>query len=173
MRAVITGGQGDIARELAKQLEAAGWNVDAYSREELDVTEDVVIHDGREPVDALVNCAGVALWKTGAAAAGIQFDVNALGAMRVTDALIPYMVSGGRVVMVTSEIASAPTIPLAAAGYAMSKAALGVLARAYATTYPHLVVRTVCPGSVRTKMNESGQLSPEDGARKIVEACLP
>lgn len=171
MRALITGGEGDLAREVAAQLAALGWTIDARGREQLDVTREVDA-SGIEPPDALIHCAGIASWNTGWLAARSQYDVNTLGIMRVTDALVPLMAKGAHIVMVSSELASAPSLPLAAAGYAMSKAAVNVLARAYATTYPHLVVRAVPLRGVRTRMNPGGELSVADGAAAVVSAVL-
>lgn len=179
VRALITGGAGDIAREVAGQLKALGWEVIAPRREVLDVTMDMDVADMRrllverdQPLHALVNCAGVASWGTGVADATTCLNVNTLGAMRVTGALLPLLARGARVVMVTSELADRARLPLAAAAYAMSKAALNVLARAYATEHTHLVVRAVCPGHVRTKMNPAGTITPEEGAAKIVRAVV-
>jgi NAD(P)-dependent dehydrogenase (short-subunit alcohol dehydrogenase family) len=167
MRALIVGGNGDIARAVAGQLRERGWEVDAPGRGDIDVREDVPAQWVGAHYDAVVYCAGIARWTTRERDMLEQFDVNAVGAFRVTRA-----VRAARYIYVTSELAEATSLPLAAAGYAMSKAALNVLARAFATERPGVIFRALCPGKVRTKMNPSGNLNVDEGASRIVQAVI-
>jgi len=61
MKALISGGNGDIAQALKKQLEKLGWEVDAPSSAELDVTDiynvDAMLCNHK--YDLIVNNAGI------------------------------------------------------------------------------------------------------------------
>lgn len=112
--AVVTGANRGIGAEIARQLAEQGVHVLATSREPRDgfVTLDVTRAEhaaslaqrlaGEGGLDILVNNAGTSLDGLDADVARRTLDVNLLGAMRVTDALLPGMRAGGRVVMVSS-----------------------------------------------------------------------
>ena len=55
MRIVVTGAKGQLGTELTKQATEAGFEVWAYSSQELDLTQD--LHLDLTGVDALINCA--------------------------------------------------------------------------------------------------------------------
>lgn len=60
MKALITGGKGNIAQAIKLELLKNGFRVDTPSHQELDVTDidDVIEYMKRNQVDVLVNCAG-------------------------------------------------------------------------------------------------------------------
>ena len=114
-RALVTGANRGIGRSIAEGLVAAGYEVIAASRREpptpvgtwrkLDVTsaDDIAATaDAVEALDVLVNNAGVALDGFDEQVARRTLDVNVLGALNLTDALLPRMAEGGRVIMVSS-----------------------------------------------------------------------
>lgn len=119
--AVISGANRGIGKEIARKLVAAGLDVVIGCRDEaegraaaaelgarahqLDVTSRGSIGalaEDLEQVDVLVNNAGIALTGFDATIARRTIEVNFLGAMHLTDTLLPKMREGGRVVMVSS-----------------------------------------------------------------------
>jgi NAD(P)-dependent dehydrogenase (short-subunit alcohol dehydrogenase family) len=110
--ALVTGANRGIGLEIARQLAAAGVHVLAAAREPgaaeilLDVTRKE--HIGaltdrlKDGLDILVNNADTALDGFNVDVAERTLDVNFFGAMNLTDALLPILRKGARVVMVSS-----------------------------------------------------------------------
>ena len=151
----------------------------------LDVTDQAsvdraVAHAGS--VDILVNNAGVQLdWGEAPSTIGLDrvrqtLDVNLLGAWRMAQALLPGMVGRGwgRVVNVSSGAASFAFGPAAQCpAYSASKTALNALTVMLAkeTEGTGVLVNSVNPGLVRTRMRPDAPQSPEDAARRIADAA--
>jgi NAD(P)-dependent dehydrogenase (short-subunit alcohol dehydrogenase family) len=131
MRTVlVTGGNRGLGLETCRQLGQRGFRVLLASRSDdgeaaartlaggdrlpiewrqLDVTDDRSVGAlasafaaERLHLDVLVNNAGVALNGFNADIARRTLDVNFFGALRVTDALLPFLPEGGHIVMVSS-----------------------------------------------------------------------
>jgi carbonyl reductase 1 len=112
--AVVTGASKGIGRQIAIELLSRGMRVIAASRDmsdpvegaepfALDVTNDAQIEAlAKHEVDVLVNNAGISMRGFDANVARKTLDVNFYGALRVTEALLPKMRAGGRIVMVSS-----------------------------------------------------------------------
>jgi NAD(P)-dependent dehydrogenase (short-subunit alcohol dehydrogenase family) len=111
--AVVTGANRGIGQEVALQLGKHGLSVVKTSREpaeghaKLDVTraEDIAALArslDASGLDVLVNNAGATFNGFDAGVAERTLAVNLFGAMHVTDALLPAMRAGGRIVMVSS-----------------------------------------------------------------------
>ncbi len=119
--AVVSGANRGIGKAIAQKLAHAGLDVVATSRDEtegrevaqaigarwhtLDVTERGSIGalaQDLERIDILINNAGIAMKGFDANVARHTIEVNFLGAMHLTDTLLPKMRSNGRIVMISS-----------------------------------------------------------------------
>lgn len=175
---IITGANRGIGLELCRQCHARGDDVVAICRSTsdelsalgvrvetgIDVSDDGVVSVLRErlsgePVDMLVNNAGVlrrqSLPELDWDSMRLQFEVNSLGPLRVTAALLPNLHEGSKVGIVTSRMGSiADNTSGGSYGYRMSKAAVNIagvsLARDLAPR--GIAVALLHPGWVKTNM---------------------
>ncbi|WP_373046823.1 SDR family oxidoreductase [Vulgatibacter sp.] len=193
-RALVTGANRGIGLEMTRQLVAAGWEVIAACRtrsidldalevqvEELDVADDESVRRLGERLqgvhlDLLVNNAGI-LDRDGLDPLDLesirrQFEVNALGPLKVTAALLGNLGEGSRIVLVTSRMGSiADNTSGGYYGYRMSKAALNAAGVSLARDLEAkgIAVLLVHPGFVKTEMTGGrGTVEPGDAARGIL-----
>jgi len=160
------------AKELQALAGASGGKVHVH---QVDVTNDAQVQAlaaalGDAPVDVLVNNAGVAgQWRGSladfdAAEAMRSFDTNALGAIRMTRALIGNLrAARGKVVNMTSLMGSiADNGSGRAYAYRMSKAALNMATRNIAHEVKGFggIAVALHPGWVKTEMGGEG--APEE-----------
>ena len=193
---LVTGSNRGIGLELCRQVYARGDEVVAACRTsslELDaigcrVVDAIDVADagvgrrlvdalGDSGVDVLVNNAGILHSETldtlDLDAARVQFEVNTLGALRVTTALLPRLQPGSKIAFVSSRAGSIGDGPSGGTyGYRMSKAALNMaaanLAREIAPRGIYVVV--LHPGFVRTDMTGgSGTVHPSAAAAGLIE----
>ena len=161
--ALVTGGNRGLGLEVCRQLGARGYQVLLTSRHladgeaaaarlrdeglaveslRLDVASAASMNElagrldaERRSLDALVNNAGVSLRGFGAEVAEGTLATNYFGAGAVTDALLPLMTSGARVVMVSSGMGELAVIaePLRSRFLdpALDRGALNALMRAF------------------------------------------
>ncbi len=159
--AVITGGEGDLARSVRACLEAAEWTVLAPGKDELDVTSSASVEAFFKPLKALhllVNNAGVIDDTLCLSMTGEQFDhvraVNLDGAFRCTRAALRLMVKQreGHIMNIGSFAALNGTP--GQSHYAAAKAGLIALTKSTALEYGARNVRCNCvlPGFLETKM---------------------
>ncbi|HEX7600324.1 MAG TPA: SDR family oxidoreductase [Polyangiaceae bacterium] len=175
------------AREPAKSPELAGLAKASGGRVRVhacDVTDDVSVRAfaksiGQVPVDVVLNNAGVmgemqAFDALDLADVAHTFDVNALGPIRVTRALLPQLMLGKtrRVAHVTSGMGSIGDNGSGGAyGYRMSKAALNMMNKSLSVDYADRGFTCVVlnPGWVQTDMGGRGAPTPvEESVAKML-----
>lgn len=139
---------------------------------------------GTTKIDVLINNAGIlqneALGSIEYDSVESQFRTNALGPLRVTEALLPNLPSGSKVVMITSRMGSiADNTSGGRYGYRMSKAALNIAAVSLARDLEvqNIAVGIVHPGLVGTDMIQGqGNMTPDEAAvligARIEALCL-
>jgi NAD(P)-dependent dehydrogenase (short-subunit alcohol dehydrogenase family) len=150
---LVTGANRGIGYEYCRQLQARGDSAIAVCRtatEELkalgvrveqgiDITSDASVADlrdrlGKTEIDVLINNAGiikrVTLENLDFDSIREQFEVNALGGLRVTHTLLPRLKAGAKVVFMTSRMGSlGDNTSGSSYGYRMSKAALSMVGK--------------------------------------------
>ncbi len=191
--ALITGGEGGLAKALRLHLEAEGWEVHAPGKAVLDVTCGTSVTAAfaeLDRLDLIINNAGVIEDDLMLKMTETQWDhvmkVNLDGAFRCTRAALKLMVKqrAGHIINIGSM--SALNGPAGQAAYAAAKAGLIGLTRSTALEYGGRNVRCNCvlPGFLETKMTRAvlakdragvlerhalGRLNtPEEAARFIV-----
>jgi len=192
---LVTGANRGIGLELTKQLAARGDTVLAACRRSspeldslgVDVISDVDVASddsgiglakivGKRAIDLLVLNAGIlegdSLGHLDFASMRRQFEINSLGPLRVTDALLANLRRGAKIAIITSRMGSiADDTSGGSYGYRMSKAAVNAAGKALAVDLRDrgVAVAILHPGFVRTGMTGgAGQLSASDSARNLI-----
>jgi NAD(P)-dependent dehydrogenase (short-subunit alcohol dehydrogenase family) len=204
---LITGANRGIGLEMARQFDDQGYTVIGTARkpdeatelkalkvrvEQLDVTDSASVKALAESlqgvsIDLLVNNAGISGHTANSFATtnfdeiATTFDVNSLGPMRVTQALLPNLEAGkGRtVVQITSVMGSIEQNRGGYYGYRASKAALNMFNKSLAAELGKqgFVCVAIHPGWVKTRMGGAGApVEPEDsvaGIRAVIAGLGP
>ena len=195
---LITGANRGIGLELARQLHQRGDRVVATCRdpqsaedlrgigvrvESLDVTDPASVEALAgaidHPLDVLINNAGIGVRGAGIGEFDYQrfhrfFDVNTLGALRVTEALLPRLREGNRrlVANLTSRMGSiADNTSGGSYEYRATKAALNMVTRSLSIDLAgeDFVCMVLHPGWVQTDMGgPAAPLSVEDSASGLI-----
>lgn len=193
--ALVTGANRGIGLELCRQLAERGNRVIAVCRKagpELErlgvqVEQGVDVADASSiealarrlqgtSLDLLINNAGVldhvGLDHLDFAAIQRQFEVNALGPLRVTSALLPLLSKGSKIAIVSSRMGSiGDNTSGSSYGYRMSKAAVNAAGRSLARDLAlrGIAVVILHPGFVRTRMTgQNGMVDPPEAARGLL-----
>lgn len=196
---LITGSYRGLGFEAARQLSERGWKVILTARSrskassassklenstflELDVTDEKSITKAVKQVpqlDVLINNAGTILegdqdiLAIRAELIERSIDANALGALRVSQALIPQLLksSNGRIVNVSSGAGQLSDMGTWSPAYSASKTTLNAITCLLAAALKDkgIAVNAVCPGWCRTEMGgAAAPRSAEEGAEGIV-----
>lgn len=196
---VITGANRGLGLEFARQFAAAGYDVIGTARRpdaadelrglgvrivRLDVADSKSVAQfaaevGERPVDILINNAGIGSRVQKLADVDLEaveriMQVNCLGPMRVTQALLPSLRRGDRklVVNITSGLGSIERNTRGGYyGYRESKAALNMFTRTLAAELrpEGFTCVAVRPGWVRTDMGgPNAPLSPQESIRGMI-----
>ena len=193
---LITGANRGIGYEYCRQLHTQGNTVIAVCRtaseelkqlgvqveEGIDITSDPSVADlqsrlGEKAIDVLINNAGilkrVTLENLDFDSIREQFEVNALGALRVTHALLSNLKSGAKIVLMTSRMGSiADNTSGSSYGYRMSKVALSMAGKSLAHDLKErgIAVAILHPGLVQTRMTNftSGGITPEESVKGLL-----
>jgi NAD(P)-dependent dehydrogenase (short-subunit alcohol dehydrogenase family) len=191
---LVTGANRGIGLELCRQLAARGDRVLAACRNSspaldalqvevlagVDVADDASVATlahrlAGTPLDLLVNNAGVyahtALDHLDLAAIRRQFEVNAVGPLRVTAALLPLLHERSKVAIITSRMGSIGDNGSGGEyGYRMSKAAVNAAGMSLARDLrPRgIAVAIIHPGMVDTDMGSPRGIPPAESVRGIL-----
>ncbi len=174
--------QGDnvyaLCRQSSEGLEKSGATIIAN----VDVTDSASLAKARESlssikVDILINNAGIlhteVLGELNHADMLQQFEVNALGPLKVTEALLGLMSEGGKVALITSRMGSvADNGSGGYYGYRMSKAALNAGGKSLANDLQPkgIAVALLHPGFVQTEMvGNAGDISASTAAERLAQ----
>lgn len=161
--ALITGGAGDIATELSEQLLRVGYEVEAPSHAELDVSDAVAVDafvKSCGSIDLLINNAGLTMDQPISRMREADWDevlaVNAKGAFLCAKAVLRKMLKQRRGHIINIGSYSALRPPVGQANYAAAKAALIGLTQSLAAESGSRGVRVNCvlPGFLETGMTE-------------------
>ncbi|MEM1295833.1 MAG: SDR family NAD(P)-dependent oxidoreductase [Verrucomicrobiota bacterium] len=160
--ALITGGEGDLARTIAQQLSADGWQVHAPGHAELDVTNresiKAYVDQHFDRIDLLINNAGItrdgAFLKLEETEWDDVLSTNLKGTFLCSQAVLRLMQKqrDGHIINIGSYSALHP--PIGQANYAAAKAGLFGLTKSLAKEVGKRNIRVNCvlPGFLETKM---------------------
>ncbi len=191
---LITGANRGIGLALCKTYIAKGWQVMAVCRNAspeltetgarviagVDVTDQQALNNLADTLtgkklDLLINNAGIlqreTLGNLDYASIELQFKVNAVAPLRVTEALLGNLQNGSKVAFITSRMGSiADNTSGSYYGYRMSKAALNAAAMSLTRElHPKgIAVAILHPGYVQTAMvSFGGDISAEESAQRL------
>ena len=195
---LITGANRGIGFELARQLKGAGHDVIAVCRSSsdeldgldvrvetrIDITDAASLSELAQRldgtgIDLLINNAGVLRSSSlddieeQLDDFRLQYEVNSLAPLRVTQALRDHLVDGGKVVIITSRMGSiADNTSGGQYAYRMSKAAVNTagVSLAHELKDRGIAVGLLHPGYVRTGMTRhTGHIDPDEAAANLIQ----
>jgi pteridine reductase len=176
MRALVTGGTGQVGSAIVERLREAGWSVLAAGRADGDVAqpdqaqalvERAVSELGG--LELLVNGAGEGFAPRSALELtevdwDLAFGATAKGSFFVTQAAAPHLRESGGTVLMIEDVAGYQPWPSFAA-HCAAKAAQAMLTRVFARVLaPEVRVCGIAPGPVA--------VAPEQGERRAAETLL-
>jgi NAD(P)-dependent dehydrogenase (short-subunit alcohol dehydrogenase family) len=192
--AVITGANRGIGLALTKHYLAQSWQVLALCRqsseglavssatviEGIDITSEDLEQKlcealGDREIDLLINNAGILrdeqLGRLNFDQIRQQFEVNTIGPLRVTEALLPNLRHGAKIAIITSRMGSIEDNESGGRyGYRMSKCALNSAAKSLSVDLKprDIAVAILHPGLVGTDMiGGHGDVTPDQAAAHL------
>lgn len=196
MNIVITGANRGIGLEFCRYYQKQGANVIAVCRQsspELEKASNQIVSDidvanadsieklkqalDGVSIDILINNAGIlrneTLQDMNFETIQQQFDVNTLGPLRTTDALLDNLTDSSKVALITSRMGSITDNTSGSRyGYRMSKAALNIagVSLAHDLKSRGIAVAILHPGYVQTDMvGGNGDISPAEAAKRLAQ----
>ena len=194
---VITGANRGIGYEYCKQLTKRGDEAIALCRTpspelldlgirvetNVDITSDTSVANVAQrlqgtTIDVLINNAGildrVTLEDLDFDSIRQQFEVNALGPLRLTKALLPLMKDGAKLIMMTSRMGSIDDNTSGSSyGYRMSKVALSMAGKSLSHDLRDrdIAVAILHPGLVKTRMTgfTAYGITPEESVNGLID----
>jgi NAD(P)-dependent dehydrogenase (short-subunit alcohol dehydrogenase family) len=193
---LVTGANRGIGLEYCRQLQQRGDTVIAVCRsrsEDLDAlgvrvetnvditSDDSVAHLAEAlqdtHLDVLINNAAIveriSLENLDFESIRRQFEVNAIGTLRLTHALLPQVVTGGKVIIMTSRMGSIEDNTSGGSyGYRMSKVAVSMAGKSLAIDLKpqNIAVAILHPGLVSTRMTgfTPNGITPEESVKGLL-----
>jgi NAD(P)-dependent dehydrogenase (short-subunit alcohol dehydrogenase family) len=191
---LVTGANKGIGLELSRQLRERGDEVVALCRkgspalealgvrlfENVDVTDPAALEAvsrelGDTRIDVLINNAGIfgneSFDRLDFDRIREHFEVNALGALRVTSIMSPHLAKGSKVILMTSRMGSIGDNGSGSYyGYRMAKAALNMAGVNLAHDFRSrgVSVAILHPGMVATEMTGHQGISTEESAKGLI-----
>lgn len=193
---LVTGANRGIGLEYCQQLQQRGDDVIAVCRSsvadldalgvrvetDVDITSDESVAQLADKLqgitlDVLINNAGIVervrLDNLDFDSIRKQFEVNAIGPLRLTNALLPLIPAGGKVAMMTSRMGSIEDNTSGGSyGYRMSKVALSMAGKSLSHDLKpqEIAVAILHPGLVSTRMTGFTQngITPETAVKGLL-----
>jgi len=193
---LITGTNRGIGLEYCRQLQQRGEDVIAVCRSSSDELDALGVRvetgvDITSPesiqklvdklqgitIDVLINNAAIveriSLANLDFESIQRQFEINAMGPLRLTQALLPLLTDGSKVVMMTSRMGSiGDNTSGGSYGYRMSKVALSMAGKslAYDLKPEGIAVAILHPGLVQTRMTNftPNGITPEQAVKGLI-----
>ena len=193
---LITGTNRGIGKELCKQVHSKGNKVIAVCRESdgeleslgisvetgVDITSEQDINSlvnrlQGVKLDVLINNAGIVERESNYLddldfdSIRKQFEVNAIGTLRLTHALLPLMESGGKIAIITSRMGSIDDNGSGGSyGYRMSKVAVSMAGKSLSVDLKPkgIAVAILHPGLISTRMTNFTGLPPAEAAANLL-----